>query len=96
MLAIGGQSFLSAAVGLAIGVAVIRGFTSRSGQALGNFWVDRVRASADFPVATYAAIKTLGSVGGGFFNVNSAHPFETATWFSSLVQALLIISSRPC
>ena len=47
--------------------------------------------SVDQPVATWAAIKTLGSVGGGFFNVNSAMPFENATGLSSFLQALLIV-----
>jgi K+-transporting ATPase ATPase A chain len=114
MVAIGGQSFLSAAVGLATGMAVIRGFTSRSGAGLGNFYVDLRRAlvfvllplgaigaalllvggvpqSIDLPVATQASIKTLGSVGGGFFNVNSAMPWENAGALSNFVQMLLIV-----
>lgn len=132
MTAIALHSWLSAAVGLAVGIAVIRGF-ARSGAAsgLGNFWTDLVRAllyvllplglagallmaaggvvqSLDGPfvwtsvtggqqeldvgpVATQAAIKTLGSVGGGYFNVNSAMPLENAGWLSNLVQMLLIV-----
>ncbi len=113
------QSFLSAAVGLAVGIAVIRGFVRRDGGAgLGNFWADLVRgllyvilpictlASLFFlaqgvpqgigpggvgPVATWEPIKTLGSVGGGFFNVNSAMPYENPTPLSSFAQAVLIV-----
>ena len=55
------------------------------------FLTQGVVQSSDLPVATWAAIKTLGSVGGGFFNVNSAMPFENATGLSSFVQALLIV-----
>jgi K+-transporting ATPase ATPase A chain len=113
------QSYLSAAVGLAAGVAVIRGFVRRDGGAgLGNFWSDLVRSllyvilpictlaalffvaqgvpqsvggDAIGTVATWQPIKTLGSVGGGFFNVNSAMPYENPTPLSSFVQALLIV-----
>jgi potassium-transporting ATPase potassium-binding subunit len=108
------HSYLSAGVGLAVGIAVIRGFAARGGGELGSFWLDLWRAlahvilpmtalaalvfltqgltqSLDLPVATWAAIKTLGSVGGGFFNVNSAMPYENATGLSSFVQALLIV-----
>ena len=113
------QSLLSMAVGLAVGIAVIRGFVRRGGGAgLGNFWVDLVRGllygilpicalgalffvgqgaaqgiahDAVGPVATWEPIKTLGSVGGGFFNVNSAMPYENPTPLSSFVQALLIV-----
>jgi potassium-transporting ATPase potassium-binding subunit len=125
------HSFLSAAVGLATAIAVIRGFASRSGRTLGNFWQDLTRALlyvllpialvaalvlisqgviqtldpyltlptvaggeqtlALGPVASQAVIKTMGSVGGGFFNVNSAMPFENSTPLSSFLQALLIL-----
>jgi K+-transporting ATPase ATPase A chain len=113
------QSLLSMAVGLAVGVAVIRGFVRRGGGAgLGSFWVDLIRGllyvilpicalgalffvaqgaaqgiarDAIGPVATWEPIKTLGSVGGGFFNVNSAMPYENPTPISSFVQALLIV-----
>jgi K+-transporting ATPase ATPase A chain len=115
MAGIAVHSFLSAAVGLATGIAVIRGFVSRSGRAVGSFWWDLrrgllfvllpisfvaalVMASQGViqslyagPVASQVPIKTLGSVGGGFFNVNSAMPFENATGLSSFVQALLIV-----
>ena len=113
------QSLLSMAVGLAVGIAVIRGFVRRGGGAgLGSFWVDLVRGllyvilpicalgalffvgqgaaqgitgDAIGPVASWEPIKTLGSVGGGFFNVNSAMPYENPTPLSSFVQALLIV-----
>jgi K+-transporting ATPase ATPase A chain len=119
MVVIALQSFLSAAVGLAVGIAVIRGFLRRDGgDGLGNFWVDLVRgllyvilpictlaslffvgqgvaqglgAGAIGPIGTWEPIKTLGSVGGGFFNVNSAMPYENPTGLSSFVQALLIV-----
>jgi K+-transporting ATPase ATPase A chain len=132
MTAIAVHSWLSAAVGLAVGIAVIRGFARRTGGGLGNFWTDLVRSllyvliplglvgallmTADGvvqslggpfawttlsggqqqigvgPVATQAAIKTLGSVGGGYFNVNSAMPLENAGWLSNLAQMLLILA----
>jgi K+-transporting ATPase ATPase A chain len=108
------HSYLGAAVGLAVAIAVMRGFSSRGGVVLGNFWLDLWRGlayvivpitviatlvfitqgvvqSTDLPVATWESIKTLGSVGGGFFNVNSAMPFENASGLSSFVQALLIV-----
>lgn len=131
MFGIALHSFLSAAVGLASAIAVIRGFAGRTTRTLGNFWVDLTRSLlyvlipialvaslllisqgvvqslapyetvttvaggeqtlAFGPVASQVAIKTMGSVGGGFFNVNSAMPFENATALSSFVQALLII-----
>jgi potassium-transporting ATPase potassium-binding subunit len=115
MASIALHSWLSAAVGLATGIAVIRGFARNSGAGLGNFWVDLVRGLlyvllplgtlgallmiADGVVqsfgpgviGTQAAIKTLGSVGGGYYNVNSAMPFENAGWLSNLVQMLLIV-----
>jgi K+-transporting ATPase ATPase A chain len=109
------QNFASAATGMAIAVALIRGFARASGKSIGNFWVDMTRATlyillplcivltiayvylgvpqtlgayvtattiegaqqtiALGPVASQLAIKMLGTNGGGFFNVNSAHPF---------------------
>ena len=125
------QNFISAAVGIAVAVAVIRGFAARSGAALGNFWQDLTRTllyvllpisfvAALFlvsqgviqnlspyetfgtlaggeqtlalgPVASQEAIKMLGTNGGGFFNVNSAMPFENPTGLSNFVQMLLIL-----
>jgi K+-transporting ATPase ATPase A chain len=113
------QSYLSAAVGLAVGIAVIRGFVRRDGgSGVGNFWSDLIRSllyvilplctlatlffvtqgvpqgvgdDAVGTLATWEPIKTFGSVGGGFFNVNSAMPYENPTALSSFAQALLIV-----
>jgi K+-transporting ATPase ATPase A chain len=125
------QNFVSAAVGMAVLAAVIRGFASRGTGQLGNFWQDTVRtllyillplsfvgalvlvsqgvvqtlsgsvgyttvtgldqALAVGPVASQIAIKQLGTNGGGFFNVNSAFPFENATAFSNFVELLFIL-----
>jgi K+-transporting ATPase ATPase A chain len=116
------QNFASAAVGIAVVVAVIRGFAARSVTTLGNFWSDLTKATLYVllpiafvaalvlvsqgvvqslagphdgivvgPVASQEAIKLLGTNGGGFFNVNSAMPFENPTAFSNLVEMLLII-----
>jgi K+-transporting ATPase ATPase A chain len=120
------QNFASAAVGLTVAIALIRGLAARraGGPAvLGSFWVDLVRAclrvllpiafvaalvlvsqgvlqtlgapvSGIFrgPVASQEAIKELGTNGGGFFGVNSAHPFENPTALSNLVELLLIMA----
>ena len=127
------HNFTSAAVGIIIAVAVIRGFTRRSARNLGNFWVDLVRCClyillpicfvyalflvwqgvpqtleqltprlpgfrafaqriAIGPVASQEAIKMLGTNGGGFFNANSAHPFENPTAFSNLIEMLSIFT----
>jgi potassium-transporting ATPase potassium-binding subunit len=125
------QNFVSAAVGIAVVVALIRGIAARSGRAIGNFWQDLVRILlyillpiaivgalvlvsqgviqnlSDYsvihtltggsqilgqgPVASQEAIKTLGTNGGGFFNVNSTFPFENPTGFSNFVEMLLIL-----
>jgi potassium-transporting ATPase potassium-binding subunit len=125
------QNFLSAAIGIAVAVAVIRGIVSRSGKSLGNFWQDIVRtvlyvlipisfgvalvlvfqgaiqnfshylmahtltggsqSIAQGPVASQEAIKELGTNGGGFFNVNSAHPFENPSGFTNLVEMLAVL-----
>ncbi len=125
------QNFVSAAVGIAVLAAVIRGFAARSGAALGNFWSDLVRinlyvllpisfvaalvlvsqgviqtldGSTTFntiaggtqtlalgPVASQEAIKELGTNGGGFFNVNSAMPFENPGGLTNMVELLLIL-----
>jgi K+-transporting ATPase ATPase A chain len=125
------QNFVSAAVGIAVLVALIRGIVARSGRQLGNFWQDLVRillyvlipvsvVAALFlvsqgviqnldhntvihtlsggsqvlgqgPVASQEAIKELGTNGGGFFNVNSAMPFENPTGVTNFVEMLLIL-----
>jgi len=109
------QNFVSAGVGLAVAIAVIRGFAARSGGALGNFYQDLVRAvvyvllplslvsaavlivmgvpqSIDLPVGSQEAIKLLGTNGGGFFNVNSAHPFENPSALSNFFELVLILA----
>ncbi|WP_433585593.1 potassium-transporting ATPase subunit KdpA [Microbacterium hydrocarbonoxydans] len=126
------QNFVSAAVGLAVAVALVRGFARRGSTTLGNFWVDLTRGLGrillpiallsaialiaggviqnfagftDFttvaggtqaipggPVASQEAIKLLGTNGGGFFNANSAHPFENPTGWTSLLEILLILA----
>jgi potassium-transporting ATPase potassium-binding subunit len=125
------QNFLSAAVGIAVLAAFIRGLAARSGRELGNFYVDVTRVLlyillpisaigglflisqgalqnlGDYttvhtltgleqtlgqgPVASQEAIKLLGTNGGGFFNVNSAMPFENPTWLTNFVEMLLIL-----
>src|SRR5450755_2362977 len=125
------QNFLSAGVGIAAAVALIRGIIGRSGKGLGNFWHDLVRTLlwvllpisfvfalvlvfqggiqnfshylsfngitglsntiATGPTSSQEAIKLLGTNGGGFFNVNSAHPFENPTGFTNLVEMLLVL-----
>jgi K+-transporting ATPase ATPase A chain len=167
MLGLAVQNFLSAATGIAVLVAVIRGFTRRSAQGLGNFWVDMVRSTLyvllplslllslllvsqgvvqNFksyvdvavvqpssyvetlkdaagnplkdaagkvetrevpvttqtlpmgPAASQIAIKQLGTNGGGFFNVNSAHPYENPTPLSNFAEllAILLIPAALC
>ena len=126
------QNFVSAATGIAIAIALIRAFARASGKAIGNFWVDMVRATlyvllpicivltivfvylgvpqtlgpyvdattlegarqtiAVGPVASQLAIKMLGTNGGGFFNANSAHPFENPNAVSNLLQMLAIFA----
>ncbi|MBN9515991.1 MAG: potassium-transporting ATPase subunit KdpA [Alphaproteobacteria bacterium] len=124
------QNFLSAATGIALAMAFVRGFARAESRALGNFWADLVRVTlyvllpacilltlfyvwqgvpqnlssyveattvegakqtiAQGPVASQLAIKMLGTNGGGFFNANSAHPYENPTAFTNLVQMLSI------
>ena len=126
------QNFLSAGVGIAIAVALIRGFAYRSSGTIGNFWMDLTRGTlrillplsvlaaivlmaggviqnfAGFqdvttitggtavvpggPVASQEAIKLLGTNGGGFFNANSAHPFENPTPWTSLFEVVLFLA----
>ncbi|GAB1362763.1 potassium-transporting ATPase subunit KdpA [Rhodobacter sp.] len=125
------QNFVSAASGMAVGVAVIRGFTGEKGAGLGNFWANMTRSVlyillplsviltvvlmlqgvpqtllgsvhattvegvdqviARGPAAAQIAIKQLGTNGGGFFGVNSAHPFENPTILSNMAQCLSIL-----
>jgi potassium-transporting ATPase potassium-binding subunit len=118
------QNFVSAATGIAVAIALIRGIIARRSATptLGNFWQDLVRAClyvllpisiigavllvsqgvlqtlggtvaglARGPVASQEAIKELGTNGGGFFNVNSAYPFENPTAFSNLLEIFLIL-----
>jgi K+-transporting ATPase ATPase A chain len=125
------QNFLSAGVGIAVAVALIRGIIGRSGNSLGNFWFDLIRTVlwvltpisfvvalvlvfqgsiqnfapyASFsgptglantiamgPVASQEAIKLLGTNGGGFFNTNSAHPFENPTGFTNFLEMTTVL-----
>lgn len=129
------QNFVSAAAGLCIAIALIRGITRTGSPHLGNFWVDLVRgvvrvlvplalvasvvmmsqgvvqtlrgpvtatvvdASGDQvsqqipggPVASQEAIKQIGTNGGGFFNANSAHPFESPNGFTNFLQVYLLL-----
>ncbi len=126
------QNFLSAATGIALAFALIRGFARRESAGIGNFWADLTRITlylllpasllyavvliglgvpqtlagsveattlegarqtiALGPVASQEAIKMLGTNGGGFFNVNSAHPYENPSDVSNLLQMLSIFS----
>jgi K+-transporting ATPase ATPase A chain len=147
MLTLAYHNFFSAAVGIALAIALIRGIARKESKTLGNFWVDTTRASlwvllpgcmiyalvlvsqgvvqnfrpygqaklvqpqivtttgtdgktatltvttqtiAQGPVASQEAIKMLGTNGGGFFNANSAHPFENPTPLSNLLQMFSI------
>ncbi|WP_313705616.1 potassium-transporting ATPase subunit KdpA [Massilia sp.] len=147
MLALAGQNFFSAATGIAVAFALIRGFAARSGASIGNFWRDLTRSTvyvllplsllfslflvsqgviqnldaykevavldpvshsqvqpdgsvaevtartqllAMGPVASQEAIKLLGTNGGGFFNANSAHPYENPTALANFGQMLAI------
>ncbi|MGZ4549096.1 MAG: potassium-transporting ATPase subunit KdpA [Blastococcus sp.] len=125
------QNFVSAAVGIAVAIALVRGFARNRTDRLGNFWVDVVRIclrillpiSVVFaivfvaggmiqnfhayatvhtiagatqtlpggPVASQEAIKELGTNGGGFFNANSAHPFENPTTWTNLIEIFLLL-----
>jgi potassium-transporting ATPase potassium-binding subunit len=136
------QNFVSAATGMAILIALVRGFVGHSAKTLGNFWVDMTRSVlyvllplsmllaiilvsqgmvqtfhgtqeatmvqttqnatvqtiAVGPAAAQVAIKQLGTNGGGFFNVNSAHPFENPTPLSNFLEmlAILLIPAALC
>ena len=125
------QNFLSAATGLAVAIALIRGLARHSTDRIGNFWVDLVRGTFRIllpmavvaaivllvggviqnltdpttistvtgasqvvqggPVASQEAIKELGTNGGGFFNANSAHPFENPNAWTNLFEIFLLL-----
>lgn len=131
MMGLAVQNFLSAAVGLAVAVALIRGLAGSHTTNVGNFWVDLTRGAIRVlfplaligavvlvitgviqnwggtdihtlvtgaqqtvpggPVASQEAIKLLGTNGGGYFNANSAHPFENPNAFSSLFEVFLLL-----
>ena len=131
MAALAVQNFVSAAAGMAVAVALIRGFARHTAQTIGNFWVDVTRWTlyillpvcvlatlffvwqgsiqnfkpyltiqtlegsnqviAQGPLASQLAIKMLGTNGGGFFNANSAHPYENPTPLANLLQMILIL-----
>lgn len=132
MFALAHQNFLSAATGIVLAMALIRGFARSSVRTVGNFWVDITRCTlyvllpicvvytlflvwqgipqtlgayvdattlegakqsiAVGPVASQVAIKMLGTNGGGFFNVNAAHPFENPTALSNFIQMISIFA----
>ena len=126
------QNFVSAAVGMAVAIALVRGFARKHADDLGNFWVDLVRGTLRIlvpisvvaaiiliaggaienfhlhdqvvntlaggqqtitggPVASQEAIKELGTNGGGFYNANSAHPFENPTTWSNWLEIFLLL-----
>ncbi|TGO05295.1 potassium-transporting ATPase subunit KdpA [Serinibacter arcticus] len=132
LLGLAVQNFVSAAVGIAVAIALVRGFARRRTGTLGNVWVDVTRAVVRIllplsvvaalvlvaggvvqnltgftdvatlaggtqqipggPVASQEAIKLLGTNGGGFYNANSAHPFENpSAWISLLQVALMLV-----
>ncbi len=126
------HNFLSAATGIAVALALVRGLARRSAEAVGNFWVDLVRSVlyvllplsatlalalvalgvpqnlnpyaevvtlegtvqviAQGPVASQEAIKELGTNGGGFFNANSAHPYENPNPLTNCLEMLAILA----
>src|SRR5438270_3724311 len=126
------HNFVSAATGIALAVALVRGFARRSAGSIGNFWVDLTRCTlyillpvsivvglffvsqgmpqnlhayteattlegakqviAQGPVASQEVIKMFGTNGGGFFNANSAHPFENPNAITNFIQIVLIFS----
>ena len=130
MAALATHNFFSAAAGIVVAIACIRGFSRQSAKTLGNFWVDFTRAMVYIllpfsiagalllcsqgviqnlapytkavtlegavqtipqgPVASQEAIKMIGTNGGGFFNANSAHPYENPTPFSNFLETLFI------
>ena len=131
MVALASHNWMSAAAGIAVGIAIVRGFARHSANGLGSFWADMTRASlyillpiclvfalllvwqgvpqnfapftqattlegakqsiAQGPVASQECIKLLGTNGGGFFNANSAHPYENPTPLTNLLEILGIL-----
>jgi potassium-transporting ATPase potassium-binding subunit len=132
MAGIAVHSFLSAAVGMSVAVALVRGFARTKTDVLGNFWVDLVRGTLRIllpvavigaivltaggviqnfhvndqvvttlggvqqtitggPVASQEAIKLISSDGGGFYNTNSAHPFENPTAWTNFIEIFLVL-----
>jgi len=131
MVGLAYHNFLSAAIGIAVAVALVRGIARKQATTIGNFWVDTTRVIlwillpiclvvapvligqgviqnlkpytaittlqhgtqtlAQGPVASQEVIKELGTNGGGFFNANSAHPFENPTPFSNFIEMGLIL-----
>ncbi|MEA5153727.1 potassium-transporting ATPase subunit KdpA [Raineyella sp.] len=125
------QNFVSAAVGMGVAVALVRGFAARERSTIGNLWVDLVRGCLRIllpialvgavvllaggvvqnfdgfrqittvagaqqtipggPVASQEVIKVLGTNGGGFYNANSAHPFENPSGWTNLLQIVLML-----
>src|SRR5262252_4636923 len=87
------QNFLSAAVGLVVAIAMIRGFIRSRTGTLGNFWADLTHAVVRLllPLAVLEVIKDLGNNGGGFFNANSAHPFESPNGFTNIFEIFLLL-----
>ncbi|RDV43143.1 potassium-transporting ATPase subunit KdpA [Leifsonia sp. ku-ls] len=130
------QNFLSAAVGIAVGIALVRAFAAHRSGTVGNLWVDVTRATVRIllplslvlaviliaggvvqnvngfthvttltgatatipggPVASQEAIKELGTNGGGFFNANSAHPFENPTAWTNLLETFMLLVIPVC
>ena len=126
------HNFVSAATGIALAIALVRGFARRSAKGVGNFWVDLTRGTlyvllpisivvglffvwqgmpenlggyvhattlegakqviAQGPVASQEVIKMFGTNGGGFFNTNSAHPYENPNAITNFVEIILIFS----
>jgi K+-transporting ATPase ATPase A chain len=131
MVGLAYHNFLSAAIGIAVAVALVRGIARKQSSTIGNFWVDATRvilwillpiclvvapvligqgviqnlkpytavttvqhgaqSLAQGPVASQEVIKELGTNGGGFFNANSAHPFENPSPFSNFIEMELIL-----
>ncbi|WP_427870214.1 potassium-transporting ATPase subunit KdpA [Leucobacter luti] len=125
------QNFTSAAVGMAVAIALVRGFALRKTGTIGNFWVDLTRGTVRIlvpiavigaivlmiagavqnfngftevttiagqtqtipggPLASQEVIKLLGTNGGGFYNANSAHPFENPTAWTNIFEILLML-----